>query len=79
MATASGLLFIGATTDSYIRAFEASSGRVLWKHDLPYTGNATPLSYHLRNSQRQFVVIAAGGHGWSEPGDAIVAFALPVR
>ncbi len=79
IATASGLLFIGATTDSYFRAFEASSGRELWKHDLPYTGNATPLSYRLPSSQRQFVVIAAGGHGWSEPGDAIVAFALPVN
>jgi quinoprotein glucose dehydrogenase len=79
MATASGLLFISATTDSYIRAFEASSGRELWKHDLPYTGNATPMSYRLPGSTRQFVIIAAGGHGWSEPGDAIVAFSLPVN
>ena len=35
------------------------------------------MTYRLRENGRQFVVIAAGGHGWSEPGDALMAFALP--
>ena len=79
VVTAGGLLFIGATTDSYFRAFDARSGQELWKHDLPYTGNATPMTYKVTPKGRQFVVIAAGGHGWSSPGDALVAFALPAQ
>jgi len=77
VATASGLVFIGATTDRYLRAFDAESGAEIWKHRLPYTGNATPMSYRLRADGRQYVVIAAGGHAWSSPGDVLVAFALP--
>jgi len=78
IVTAGNLVFVGATTDSYFRAFHARTGAELWRHHLPYTGNATPLSYRLKPESRQFVVIAAGGHGWSSPGDALVAFALPV-
>jgi quinoprotein glucose dehydrogenase len=77
LVTASGLLFIGATTDRYFRAFDTDSGEQLWRADLPFTANATPISYRARHGGRQYVVIAAGGHGWSEPGDAIIAFALP--
>jgi quinoprotein glucose dehydrogenase len=77
LATATGLVFIAATTDGYIRAFDDETGEVLWRHRLPYTGNATPISYRARQGGRQFVVIAAGGHGWSKPGDALVAFSLP--
>ena len=77
IATASGLVFIGATTDKFLRAFDARSGDEIWSARLPYTANATPVTYRLRPDGRQFVVIAAGGHGWSEPGDAVVAFTLP--
>ncbi|MCG3170829.1 MAG: Quinate/shikimate dehydrogenase (quinone) [Pseudomonadales bacterium] len=77
IVTAGGLVFIGATTDKFIRAFDARTGDELWRHRLPYTANATPLTYRLRPDSRQFVVIAAGGHAWSESGDALMAFALP--
>ena len=77
IATASGLVFIGAATDGYLRAFDAESGEVLWSHHLPHTVNATPMSYRLRKDGRQFVVVAAGGHAWSTAGDLLVAFALP--
>ena len=77
LATAGGLLFIAASTDGYFRAFDTRSGEELWRYRLPYAGNATPMTYRARDGGRQFVVIAAGGHGWSEPGDALVAFALP--
>ncbi len=77
LATAGGLLFIGATTDGLFRAIDSETGEVLWRHRLPFTGNATPMTYRARPGGRQYVVIAAGGHGWSEPGDAIVAFRLP--
>lgn len=75
--TASGLVFIAATPDEYMRAFSLQSGEELWRTQLPFAGHATPLTYRLRRDGRQFVVIAAGGHAISEPGDAIVAFALP--
>jgi quinoprotein glucose dehydrogenase len=77
LATAGGLVFIGATTDKFFRAFDARGGDEVWRFRIPYTANATPISYRLGPEGRQFVVIAAGGHGWSEPGDALLAFALP--
>ncbi|MEM1112712.1 MAG: pyrroloquinoline quinone-dependent dehydrogenase [Pseudomonadota bacterium] len=77
LVTAGGLLFIGASTDGYFRAFDSSSGEQLWRYHLPYAGNATPMTYRARPGGRQYIVIAAGGHGWSEPGDALMAFALP--
>jgi quinoprotein glucose dehydrogenase len=77
IVTAGGVVFIGATTDKYLRGFDARTGDEIWTERLPYTANATPISYRLRADGKQFVVIAAGGHGWSEPGDAVVAFALP--
>jgi quinoprotein glucose dehydrogenase len=79
LATAGGLVFIGATTDKFFRAFDAESGDEIWRTRIPYTANSSPITYRLRQNGRQFVVIAAGGHGWSEPGDALLAFALPER
>jgi quinoprotein glucose dehydrogenase len=70
-------VFIGATTDKFLRAFDAKTGAELWTERLPFTANATPMTYRLRPDGKQFVVVAAGGHGWSEPGDAIIAWALP--
>ncbi|HVN40372.1 MAG TPA: pyrroloquinoline quinone-dependent dehydrogenase [Myxococcota bacterium] len=78
ITTASGLTFIGATTDFYLRAFETATGKEIWRTRLPNGGHATPMTYRLRDDSRQFVVIAAGGHGMLErtPGDALMAFAL---
>ncbi|HEY7775891.1 MAG TPA: pyrroloquinoline quinone-dependent dehydrogenase, partial [Kineobactrum sp.] len=74
LSTASGLIFIGATTDSRFRAFDSTDGSLLWEYALPYTGNATPLSYRVRPGAPQYIVLAAGGHGWSQAGDAMMAF-----
>jgi quinoprotein glucose dehydrogenase len=76
LLTASGVYFIGATSDKYFRAFDAETGAEIWRTRIPYTGNATPMSYRLRPDARQFVVIAAGGNPLTEPGDALLAFAL---
>jgi quinoprotein glucose dehydrogenase len=77
MVTDGGLAFIGAATDNYLRAFDIETGRELWKGRLPAGGQATPMSYEANG--RQFVVIAAGGHGklGTKRGDYVVAFALP--
>lgn len=79
IATASGVVFIGATTDRFMRAFDAESGEEIWKFRLPFTANATPMSFRLGPDGRQFVVVAVGGHAWSASGDSLIAFALPDR
>jgi quinoprotein glucose dehydrogenase len=78
IVTAGGLVFIGATNfDKKFRAFDKSSGRLLWETKLPFAGNATPATYEVNG--RQFVVIAAGGgkDPKSPSGGVYVAFALP--
>ena len=77
LTTASGLTFIGATTDNFLRAFDTADGTELWKARLPAGGQATPMSYEIGG--RQYVVIAAGGHAkvGTTRGDYLVAFALP--
>jgi quinoprotein glucose dehydrogenase len=77
ISTASGLVFIGATLDNYLRAFDGASGKELWKGRLPAGGQATPMTYVWKG--RQYVVIAAGGHAKTDTrrGDEVIAFALP--
>jgi quinoprotein glucose dehydrogenase len=79
IATAGDLVFVGAALDSYFRAFDIETGRELWKHRLPAGGQATPMTYRAGRNQRQFIVIAAGGHGVlnTPRGDYVIAFALP--
>jgi quinoprotein glucose dehydrogenase len=78
IVTDSGLVFIGAALDNYIRAYDARSGAELWRHRLPAGGQATPMTYRGRNGGAQFVVIAAGGHSFMRTtlGDTLVAFRL---
>jgi quinoprotein glucose dehydrogenase len=74
--TAGGLIFIAATRDSYFRAFDQESGKVLWRYKLPASGTATPCIYQVDG--KQYIVIAAGGGGklGTESSDAYVAFSL---
>jgi quinoprotein glucose dehydrogenase len=76
IVTAGGLVFLGATADRRLRAFDADNGRELWSHALPAGGKATPMTY--LHEGRQYLLIAAGGDGEFFGGaDALVAFALP--
>lgn len=77
IATAGGIVFIGAALDNYLRAFDAGTGKELWRGRLPAGGQATPMTYVWKG--RQYVVIAAGGHAKSNTkrGDQVIAFALP--
>ena len=79
IVTAGGVAFLGSALDYYLRAYDVTTGDVLWRGRLPAGGQATPMSYWSAASGRQFVVIAAGGHGTlgTKAGDSIVAFALP--
>ena len=60
IATASGLLFIGASTDGMFRAFDQKTGKVLWKVSMPNNVQMTPLTYQGANG-KQFVAAIAGG------------------
>ncbi len=75
IATAGGVVFIGATIDHFIRAFDIETGRELWKGPLPGGARATPMTYQLNG--RQYVVISVGGNDDWGKGDYVVAFALP--
>lgn len=79
MVTAGGLVFIGATMDNYLRAFDAKTGREVWKGRLPAGATATPMTYVWKG--RQYVVIAVGGHtklgNRTSGDDMLIAFALP--
>jgi quinoprotein glucose dehydrogenase len=79
IVTAGGLLFIAATNfDHKIRAFDKTTGKLLWEATLPFAGNATPATYEVDG--RQYLVIAAGGTSLNPrgpTGGVYVAFALP--
>jgi quinoprotein glucose dehydrogenase len=77
MITAGGLVFTSAGMDLYLHAFDIQTGKQLWKFQLPAGGQATPMTYSLRG--KQYIVIAAGGHGklGTKQGDYVLAFALP--
>lgn len=76
IVTGGGLVFIGAAMDTYLRAFDIETGKEAWKGLLPASAQATPMTYRIKG--KQYVVIAAGGHGrlGTKLGDYVVAFAL---
>jgi quinoprotein glucose dehydrogenase len=78
IATAGGLVFIAAAMDGILRAFDIETGEELWSDRLPAGGNATPMSY-LGPDGRQYVALAAGGHGklGTRRGDHVLAWSLP--
>ena len=76
IVTAGGLVFIAATMDAKFRAFDKSTGKLLWETQLPASGYPTPSTFRVNG--KQYVVIAAGGGKLGTPsGDSYVAFALP--
>jgi quinoprotein glucose dehydrogenase len=79
IVTAGGLVFIAGTTDCFFRGFDVDTGKELWKAKLPACGNATPMTYRVDASGKQYLVIAAGGHPKiteEKLGDALVAYTL---
>lgn len=80
IVTAGGLVFIAGSTDCNFRAFDTETGKELWKGPLPACGNATPMTYRVSATGKQYLVVAAGGHPKiteEKLGDSLVAFALP--
>ncbi|HZB11715.1 MAG TPA: PQQ-binding-like beta-propeller repeat protein [Chryseolinea sp.] len=76
VATDGGLIFIAASRDEKIRAFDKETGKIVWEYDLPAAGYATPSVYEVDG--KQFVVIACGGgKSGTKSGDSYLAFSLP--
>ena len=65
--------------DYYIRAFDVTTGEVLWQDRLPAGGQSTPMTYE--ENGRQYIVTADGGHGsfGTKLGDYVRAYALPEK
>ena len=78
LITAGGVAFLSSTLDYYLRAYDLTSGKELWKARLPAGGQATPMTY-TGSDGRQYVVVAAGGHGslGTKAGDDVLAYVLP--
>ena len=81
IATAGGLVFIGATDDSRFRAFDAKTGKELWAVKLGAAAHATPSTYQGRDGRQYVVITSTGGGFFDAPtaDDSIMAFALPKR
>ena len=78
MATQGGLVFIAASQDYYLRAYDAGTGREVWKGRLPVGSQGTPISYKSTQTGKQYVLVSAGGARNSpDRGDYVVAYALP--
>ncbi|MGH7502216.1 MAG: pyrroloquinoline quinone-dependent dehydrogenase [Longimicrobiales bacterium] len=77
IVTGGGIVFIAAAQDELLRAYDVDTGIELWSAQLPAGGQATPMTYEFDG--RQYVVIAAGGHGnlGTTLGDHVIAYALP--
>jgi quinoprotein glucose dehydrogenase len=77
IVTAGNLVFAAASMDNFIHAFDSETGKEIWSFELPASGQATPMTYSVGG--KQYVVIAAGGHGKlkTKQGDYVVAFSLP--
>jgi quinoprotein glucose dehydrogenase len=76
-ATAGGIVFTAAAMDGFLRAFDSETGKEIWKYQLMAGGQATPMTYSIAG--KQYLVIAAGGHGklGTKQGDYVIAFRLP--
>jgi quinoprotein glucose dehydrogenase len=77
--TGGGVAFLSSTLDYYIRGYDVSNGKVVWKARLPAGGQATPMSFISDKTGKQYVVVMAGGHGslGTKMGDEMVAYSLP--
>ena len=77
LVTAGDVVFHGATADNYFRAYDSNTGKLLWQIELNAGAQATPSTF-MGKDGKQYVVIAAGGHGSMKttPGDTLVAFRL---
>jgi hypothetical protein len=79
IATAGGVVFIGAANDSRFRAYDSRTGKLVWETKVEASAHTSPITYMGRDGRQYVVVMAAGGGGFLGGGSSntLVAFALP--
>ncbi len=79
IATAGGLVFIGATNDSRFRAFDSKTGKLLWETKVEASGHTIPITYMGRDGRQYVALMATGGGAYLNGGlsNSLVAFAMP--
>jgi len=86
MATAGGLVFVGATSDRILRAFDSQTGEIVWSEQLEYGASTIPISYRGSDGKQYIAVVATAGGGGpprlnaeGQPlnGESIITWALP--
>jgi quinoprotein glucose dehydrogenase len=81
IATAAGLVFIGATNDRRFRAFDSRTGAELWVTELPLSAHAVPITYAAPDGRQYVAIVAAGRLALDDPGavdaQSLIAYALP--
>ena len=78
IATAGGLVFIGATNDGRFRAFDSKTGRLVWDQPIDANGHTIPITYQGKDGRQYVAIMAGGGGGYfgGTPSDSLMAFAL---
>jgi len=77
LSTQGGLVFIAGTQDYYLRAYDSSNGKEIWKARLPVGSQGGPMTYQSARTGKQYVVVTAGGARQSnDRGDYVIAYAL---
>ena len=78
IATAGGLVFIGATNDGRFRAFDSKTGRLVWDQPIDANGHTIPITYQGQDGRQYVAIMAGGGGGYfgGTPSDSLMAFAL---
>jgi quinoprotein glucose dehydrogenase len=80
LVTAGGLLFIGASIhDRKLRAFDKRTGTLLWAGNLPYSADATPITYMIDGRQYVTIFASGGKERGGSPGGVYVSYALPAK
>jgi len=78
LVTRGGLLFIGASIhDRKFRAFDKRTGELLWEASLPYSADATPITYRVDGRQYVTIFASGGKERTGSGGGVYVSFALP--
>jgi len=79
IATAGGLIFIGATNDSRFRAFDSRTGKLLWETRLEASAHTIPITYMGRDGRQYVSIMATGGGGYLAGGlsNTLASFSLP--
>ena len=79
IATAGGLVFIGATVDGKFHALDAKSGKELWTGKMDADAQATPMTFQGQDGRQYVAIMASGSVHYVRPAATgkLYVYALP--